>query len=289
MKTRTIGVSLWSLQALTFLQEKNTRDLMKIIADMGVEYVDLVEDYIPCQPHVHLEKLAVLKKDIKDLDLKVGQVWYYVDPLAQIHQESYERSLTDMKELIRTTALTGARFCIIPFRFILPGLDDNVAHQRYIEWLQDIMPTVEEEGIVLGLECSRSHMLHYAIPTVETVGSKALKLCPDFEAWRLPTSDLPMTHVETAEPMRPASIETLWQLLPYAQPIHAKMISFDELGEELHFPMAEMMEVFNQCEIEDLHFIVEYEGWTPDAFPDLAPFCVEETKKCVDLLRRYLK
>lgn len=284
----TIGVSLWSLQPLMYRSNAVLQDMLGPIRNMGVDYVDLVEDFVPCHPHIDLVRMRELKKQIKAAGLKVGQVWFYVDPLAQIYEESYERSVSDMKEMILACAILNARYCVIPFRFLLPGLDTDVGNARYIEWLRDVVPTAEQEGIQFGMECSRSNMLHYAVPTIRAVGSDALKLCPDFEAWRMPTPDLPMDHVETAEPMVPATMETLAQMLPYTEPVHAKMLSFDADGNEPHFPMDDIFGLLSNAG-QDFHFIVEYEGWTPDACHGRSVDCVEETGKCVDLIRKHMK
>lgn len=283
----TIGISLWSLQPLMYKSNACLQDMLKPITEMGVEYVDLVEDFVPCHPHVDLVRMRELKRILKEYGLKVGQVWFYVDPLAQMFEVSYKRAVDDMKELIMATAMLEAKYIITPFRFLLPGLDTDTGNARYIEWLRDVMPTVEAEGIRYGVECSRSNMLHYAIPTVKAVGSNAFKLCPDFEAWRLPTPDLPMNHVETAEAMTPATIETLQQMLPYTEPIHAKMLSFDDAGNEPHFPMDGIFGALNDAK-KDYHFVVEYEGWTPDACHGKPVDCVAETRKCVELIRKYM-
>lgn len=101
------------------------------------------------------------------------------------------------------------------------------------------------------------------------------------------TADMPLgPHCENkdAKKPQPASIELFNECLPYSPYIHFKLLSLDEQGEEPHFPIPEIMKGINNSGIE--HYLcIEYEGWIPDFHPERDP--IEETRKCVDLIRRY--
>jgi len=75
------------------------------------------------------------------------------------------------------------------------------------------------------------------------------------------------------------------ECLPLARLVHAKLLRLDESGGEPHFPIAEMMLAIRSSERP--HIInIEYEGWIPDIDPHLD--CIEETRRCVQLIKRHL-
>ena len=76
------------------------------------------------------------------------------------------------------------------------------------------------------------------------------------------------------------------ECMPYSPYIHFKLLSLDENGEEPHFPIPEMMDAINQSAI-DHYLCVEYEGWIPDIHPERDS--LEETKRCISMIRRYQK
>ena len=59
-----------------------------------------------------------------------------------------------------------------------------------------------------------------------------------------------------------------------------------ENGEEPHFPIPEVMDAINNSSIDHL-LCLEYEGWIPDVVPERDSY--EETRKCVEMVRRYQK
>ncbi len=285
---RTIGICLWSLMPLSFVHGKSDYKVFKTVAELGVEYIDFIEDYVPCHPNVSLGELADLRKQVKNLGLKIGQVWFYMDLVGGVHASSFDRIGRDLKDYLHIVAEMGGRFLSIPLILDRPGLSIAEGYKQFANVIGECLPTAEEVQIPITLEYARSNMAAQAIRMAREIGSDYLRLTPDFEAWRLATADIPLVHVEAPGSVTPgpASLEQFVAALPYSPNIHAKLLAFDEKGEEPHFPIAEMMNAINQSRASH-HLSIEYEGWIPDINPHLD--CIAETKKCVALLRRYLR
>ena len=111
-------------------------------------------------------------------------------------------------------------------------------------------------------------------------------ICPDLEAWRFDTPDIPLVHAENTDggPSQPESIELFEECLPHAPYIHFKLLSLDENGEEPHFPIPQIMNLINKSSLNH-HLCIEYEGWIPDINPNVD--AVKETRRCVELIKRY--
>ncbi len=110
---------------------------------------------------------------------------------------------------------------------------------------------------------------------------------PDFEASRIATEDLPLTHVEEAgSGITDTGGTSSLQGVPAAGstgPCQAP--SSGRKRRRTHFPIVEMMSEIRNSERP--HIInIEYEGWIPDIDPNLD--CIEETRRSVQLIRRHL-
>jgi len=172
----------------------------------------------------------------------------------------------------------------------VPGMKLEEEYNLLLKFFEKIIPTAKEYGVTIGLESARTSGLktpQTALRLVKALGSDYLTVTPDFEAWRTPTEDIPSLHVEVPgmKATGPVPIDVFKECLPYAPLIHAKLLTFDENGEEPNFPIAEMMSLIKQSNLEHT-LSIEYEGWIPDINPQLDP--VVETKKGVALLKKYL-
>ena len=178
----------------------------------------------------------------------------------------------------------------IPLGGLVPGMKFEEGYELLIKVLKNIIPTAEEYNVFIGLESARTSGFsspQLALKLVKSIGSDFLTVTPDFEAWRIPTEDIPGFHVESPgiETTESLSIDIFKECLPYAPLMHAKFLAFDEKGEDPNFPIAEMMSLIKQSNREHI-LSIEYEGWIPDINPHLDP--IVETKKCITLLNRYL-
>ena len=155
---------------------------------------------------------------------------------------------------------------------------------------ENVIPTAEEYNVRIALESARTSGLktpQTALRLVKDLESDYLTVAPDFEAWRIPTKEIPSTHVENPgmEASGPVSIDVFKECLPYSPLIHAKILTIDENEEEPNFPIAEMMSLIKESEREHT-LSIEYEGWIPDINPHLDP--IIKTEMSIALLKRDL-
>ena len=95
MKT-TISVGNWSLEQLSLKGIKTFDEILKIIAESNPDKgIDLMEDYIPCQPHTNLYELLQLKKHIDNFGLIINSCWFYTDLVGGIHVSSFNKLIND--------------------------------------------------------------------------------------------------------------------------------------------------------------------------------------------------
>lgn len=285
-----ISVSVWSLKQLSLKGYKTFDEILEIITEMGVNHVDLMEDYIPCHPHTDLHEILQLKQKIASFGLIIPSCWFHTDLVGGCYLSSFERVVDDIKEYLAVTAALGAKFMCGPVGSVVPGMNLEEGYNLLLRIFKQIIPTAEEYDVRIGLESSRTLGLktpQIALKLVKALDSHYLTVTPDFEAWRTPTEAIPGFHVEIPgmKATEPLSMDVFKECLPYAPLIHAKLLTFDEKGEESNFPIAEMMSLIKQSNRE--HTVsIEYEGWIPDINPHLDP--IHETKKSITLLKRYL-
>ena len=194
--------------------------------------------------------------------------------------------VNQLQEFLYIAREMDARFMCIPLILNSPGKSMEEGYSPYVDMLTQVLPLAEKLDIPITIEYARPGLPQMALKMAKEVRSKYLTLTPDFEAWRIATEDIPLVHVESQSSVSgPEPIELFYEALPYSRNIHAKLLAFDEHGEEPHFPIAGLMNAINESD-DDHHLCIEYEGWIPDINPQLD--CVTETRKCVDLLKRYL-
>ncbi|WP_066687951.1 sugar phosphate isomerase/epimerase family protein [Christensenella intestinihominis] len=284
----TIGVSTWSLQQLTFKRGVQLPEMIEMIARMGVDGLDLYEEYLPVYPDTNLAKLNEIKKMAKNAGLPIFSTWFFVDPIGASYSASLEWTTETVKKFIAVTASLGAKYLALPTILNIPGVGLDEAYDMYERVYEKLVPIAEEYDVRLAAEVARQHTPSLMMRLQKSLKSDYFTICPDFEAWRVDTPDIPLIHQETpgAPPSEPETIETFTQCLPYSPYIHAKLLSIDENGEEPHFPIHEMMKAIGESEINH-HLCIEYEGWIPDIRPE--DDAEEETRKCVELLKKYRK
>jgi len=293
MKTK-ISIGVWSLKQLT-LKGKTFDEFLEVVAEISPDkLIDLMEDYVPMHPHTNMYELIQLKKHINSYGLTINSNWGYTDLNAAVYVDGFEQVVNDLKEYIVVAATLGAKFMNTPLdSSLLPGMKYKEAFELYLKIYEELIPVAEEYNVIIGLDTGLVEPYpgfsspQTALKLVKDLGSDYLTTTPDFEAWRKPTEDMPMVFVETSDIKKTEylSMDVFKECLPYSPFLHAKFLKFDEKGEEPHFPIAEMMSLVKQSTREHT-FCIEYEGWVPDINPHLDP--VTETKKGIDLLKRYL-
>jgi hypothetical protein len=288
----TISVGMWSMKQYSLKGTKTFDEILETVAEINPDKsIDLMEDYVPCHPHTDMCELVKLKKRIESFGLIINSNWFYTDLIGAVYVESFDKVVNDLKEYILVVATLGAKFMNTPLDCpLLPGMSYEEGYELVLKIYEEIIPVAEEYNVIIGIDgglpgfCSP----RTALKLVKDLGSDYLTVTPDFEAWRTPSEDIPGLFIETAdsEKTEGLSIDVFEDCLPYSPLIHAKFLSFDKKGEEPNFPIAEMMSLVKKSNREHT-FVIEYEGWIPDINPHLDP--ATETKKGIDLLKRYLE
>ena len=282
-----IGVSTWCLQQATYTQGMQIDEMIETIASMGVDGFDFYGEYIPCYPAVNLDELNRIRKKCEAYKLPVVSTWFMCDIPAAIKASSLETDVDETRRYLALSAACGAEFITYPFLFNVPGMTMEQHYETHLRFFEKILPACEEYNVRFAHEVARENAPKLALKIRAALDNDFYTICPDFEAWRIGTPDLPLVHAERpGEVCEPESVALFRECLPYAPLVHAKLLSLDEAGEEPHFPIAELMQAINESPIKH-HLDIEYEGWIPDIHPDRD--CVSETRRCVELLKRYQK
>lgn len=288
MKSK-IGISTWCLQQLSHTEGKELSDFIEITAAMGADGIDICEEYLPCHPNANLMELNRIRNQVSEYGLTIGAVWFCADILSGIYAENLKRVLEEFKRNIAITAQMEAKFICLPFLLNVPGLSRQEATGQLTAFFEKALPIAEEYGIPIAHETARQYTPELALTIRKTMQSEYYTICPDLEAWRIDTKDLPLgAHAENLNAVKPepTSMEVFRECLPYSPYIHFKLLSLDEQGEEPHFPIPDIMDAIARSEKE--HYLcIEYEGWIPGFHPERN--VREETKKAMELIKRYQK
>lgn len=285
----TIGVSTWSLQQLSFTQGATIEDIISMTADMGAEGIDICEEYIPCHPLPDLVKIRKIRHLIENKNLKMGATWYGTEISNAIKASSEEQVLEIYKKNILIASEIGSSYVCIPMLINLKTKTREMITQEYIHFFEKLLPFAEKYDMPIAHECAREKCNGIALDLAKYFNNKYYTVCPDLEAWRINTPDMPLgPHCDdpTGEIPTPEPISLFRECMPYSPYIHFKLLALDEKGEEPHFPIAEMMECINESPI-DHYLCVEYEGWIPEIHPERDSY--QETKRCMELIKKYQK
>ncbi|MDQ0468253.1 sugar phosphate isomerase/epimerase family protein [Labrys wisconsinensis] len=284
----SLALSVWSLQQLTLERGVPLGTLLDVIVDLGVSQIELNEDYVRLPEYRHLAGMRRLRAELESRGLKLLSTWFYTDFLGTVRISSRPALVEQLREYLLTAAELGAEQLTLPLGDGFDGIDVDKGRATLNEILVEVLPLAEATGVRIGIETGRSegtfHTPGAVLRLVESFASPSLRMVPDFEAWRVSTSDLPLMHVETqAASSEPAPVSLFRACLPYAPIVHAKLLRLDENGDEPHFPLRELMAAIVESPIRHI-LEVEYEGWIPDVDPHLD--CIEQTRQCLSLLRR---
>ena len=282
-----IGMSTWSLQQLSFTQGADIEDIIGMTADMGAEGIDICEEYIPCHPQPDLVKIREIRNRVESRHLQMGASWFCTEIGGAIKASNEEHVLDVYRKNIIIASEIGAKFICIPMLLNLRDMTYEQAKQQYIHYFEQLLPFAEKYHMPIAHECAREKTNGFALELAQYFNSPYYTICPDLEAWRFDTPDLPLgAHCEdpSAGKPTPEPIDLFRKCMPYSPYIHFKLLSLDEKGEEPHFPIPEMMDIINTSEIE--HYLcIEYEGWIPDIHPEKDS--LTESRRCIELIKRY--
>ncbi len=286
MKSK-IGVTTWCLQQLSFTKGYTIENLVDCVAKMGVDGIDICEEYIPCHPEPELDKIHELRDLVYKNGLEMGASWFGTEIMSGIKASDEKHVLDVYKKNILIASELGSKWTCIPMLLNLNGTTYEKEKEKFIHFFEQLLPFAEKYNMPLCHECAREKTNGMALDLAKYFNTKFYSVCPDLEAWRFGTPDLPLgAHCEdpSAGIPTPESLQLFCDCMPYAPYIHFKLLSLNEEGDEPHFPIKEMMDAINNSSIE--HYLcVEYEGWIPEIHPDRDS--ETETKRCIELIRKY--
>ena len=280
-----ISVSTWSLQQLTYTKNATVFEMIEMVREMGGDSIDICEEYLPCHPHPDLVKINEIREKTAQAGLKMGAVWFCTEIQRGIEASDEKTVLEIYKKNIQIAKALGAAYVCIP---TLANKKRTIEEMKdmYRHFFDKLLPYAEKYDMPIAQECARKGTNRMILDLVKEYDNKYYSLCPDLEAWRFGTPDLPlMPHADDPDGGidEPEPMELFRECVEYSPYIHFKLLKMEN-GEEPHFPIREMMDAINDSSLDHL-LCLEYEGWIPDIVPERDAY--EETKKCLDMMRRY--
>lgn len=291
MSKKKICLSLWSIEDLTFRQGKSLFELLEIAASLGVDGVDIGEDYHRWPPFDTVHGLNLIRKKVHSLGMQVLSSWMYTDMVAGVATSSIAVVHHQLSDMLAKCSILECPFVALPPGDAWPGVDYEEGHKVFVELFSKVIDVAKEYGVRMALEVGRPAGVfqrpEYALRLVKEISSPYLTIAPDFEAWRFSTPDLPLIHVEAPDDVtpEPTSLDVFRECLPYSPLIHAKFLGFDEGGNEPHMPAEQLLKMIDKSNIPEV-VDIEYEGWIPDVRPDLDS--VEASRKSIALLKKHI-
>ncbi len=263
----------------------------EICADLGVDGVDIGEDYHRWPPYDTVHGLNLIRKKAHSLGLQILSSWIYTDFVAAVAISSVNEVVWQISDMLAKCNLLECPFIALPPGDAWQGVDSEKGHQVFLASFWAACGC--REGIRrahrwkwgVRRAFSRNRSMRFALWRRSLLPTPTI--APDFEAWRFATEDLPLCHVEAPGSVTPSptSLEVFRRCMPYSSLIHAKMLGFDANGDEPHMPMSEMLKIIRESPVPYI-IDIEYEGWIPDIRPDIDS--VAASAKAIALLRRYL-
>ena len=283
-----IGVSTWSIQQATYQKNMSIDAIIETIASMNVDGLDLYHEYIPNTRSSVLHELHRIVDVSRKNGLPITTTWFMCDIVSGCVAASLDAVAEEMRNYLAITAECSCDLLTIPMLFNVPGMQMEQYYEHLLRFFEMILPTAQRYNVRFAHELPRQGSPELGLRLAKALNSEYYTLCPDLEAWRLETDDIPLVHaeMEPGEKCVPSSLELFRECLPYSPSIHYKLLKLDEDGEEPHFPIRALMDAINESPICH-HLAVEYEGWIPDLCPERD--AIIETRRCVEMIRRYQK
>src|SRR5438552_2503021 len=117
-----LGVSCWSLEAFTLKEGKTLEEIVPMIAEMGVDGLDIMEYYLGFDPQPNIHDLRRKREFITSHGLDILGCWFYTDLLAATHLYSLEKVIGDIETDLAAAALLESTYIVIHSGDPLPGM-----------------------------------------------------------------------------------------------------------------------------------------------------------------------
>ncbi|WP_413991999.1 sugar phosphate isomerase/epimerase family protein [Labrys okinawensis] len=273
------------------VEGRSLEDLLPVFGSLGIDPIEINEDYSRLPQYGSAPGRRNLRSRILEAGLRVASTWFYIDMLGAVETSSLTDLMDQIDKCFEIASDLGAEVVVMTPADSLPKYMTERGVEKFRHIVEELVCLARSYKLTVGLESARSQGTvctpQAVTRLVREIGQAELTVVPDFEAWRVATEDLPLSHVERQETIAPAPAELklFKECLPLARLVHAKLLRLDQAGEEPHFPIAEMMSAIRSSHRPHV-ITIEYEGWVPDIDPYLD--CVEETRRCVQLIKRNL-
>lgn len=142
-----IGVSTWSLQSLTYMDGRGLPEFIEILAGMGIDGLDIYEEYIPAYPYPNIHIINQIKKMAAAVNLPIISTWFYYDILGSYYAQGIDNTIKNINQLLSTAAAIGCKFLCLPFNNTVPKLNNDEAFFVWCKLFERSIPTAEEYNI----------------------------------------------------------------------------------------------------------------------------------------------
>jgi sugar phosphate isomerase/epimerase len=240
-----LGLSLYTFGADIHAGNMDVYDAIRHAAEIGCDGVEIVaEQHIPGWPNPSLDDLTRIRELIASLGMELFCFsCYFGKNIRSDRPQTWEEMVHNARNMIAMAAHLGAPI-------MRPAFNADPV-DTLIDYVNAMLPTLEEYGVIWGVELHAPHPPEYYKKALDAVDSPWFRLVPDFSCWQGPNApgQIQSNDLSTFEP-----------LLKYTVHCHAKAHMFDENGEEPNTPYKELLGM-----LDDYGFagsvVGEYEGW----------------------------
>jgi sugar phosphate isomerase/epimerase len=230
-------------------------DALKTCAKIGCDGVEIIgEQHIPGWPNPSLDELKRIRETVSSLGMEIFCFsCYFGKNIRSDRPQTEAEMIQNAKKMISVASILGAKI-------MRPAYNANPV-EVLIDYVNSVLPTLEEYGVIWGVELHAPHPPAYYLKALEAVNSPWFRLVPDFSCWQGPNAP---GQIQTNE------LSTFEPLLKYTVHCHGKAHMFNENGEEPNTPYKELLGMLKDYGFEG-SVVGEYEGWLMNYAPSEVP------------------
>ncbi len=170
-----LSVSMWSLWPKISKQEADLKDFLRFCWEQKVQYVELLDIFIPDQETLQEAKTLLDKYSLTVSSFSIG------NDFVQEKEEDRKKEVETIKEKLKVATQLGAAHMRVFSGNMQEGITFETAKQWIIDGFKEVVPYAQEQGITLVLE---NHGLLAGKSTqvkeiINAVGSPYFRANPD--------------------------------------------------------------------------------------------------------------
>ncbi|NLL71267.1 MAG: sugar phosphate isomerase/epimerase, partial [Epulopiscium sp.] len=170
-----LSVSMWSLWPKISKQEADLKDFLRFCWEQKVQYVELLDIFIPDQETLQEAKTLLNKYSLTVSSFSIG------NDFVQEKEEDRKKEVETIKEKLKVATQLGAAHMRVFSGNMQEGITFETAKQWIIDGFKEVVPYAQEQGITLVLE---NHGLLAGKSTqvkeiINAVGSPYFRANPD--------------------------------------------------------------------------------------------------------------